>query len=81
MIARFTLCDDIVVTADACADYFIVIQRGNKVGPRSRRYAMTGFTVVRGIRVITWFTLRNRSIVTTKTGTDYFIMIQWRYKR
>jgi len=41
---------------------------------------MTRVTVIRRIRMITRFALRNRIIVTTDTTADHFVVIQRRNK-
>jgi len=42
---------------------------------------MAGITIVGGIGMIARLTLRNRSIVTTDTATDHFVVIQRCNKR
>ena len=76
MIARFTLCNTAIMTADTSAHHFVVIQRCYERQPTVWRHTMAGITVVGGIRMITRFSLCDYIVVTTDTTTNHFVMIQ-----
>lgn len=69
MIAGLAGGNYIVVTTDATANDLRMIQRRDKRQPAIGRNPMTNIAIVRGIGMITRFTCRGRTVVTTGAGT------------
>ena len=78
MIARFALRYSTIVTANAGANHFVVIQWRYKVGPLCGRNTMACLAHICGTRMIARFAGGNDTIMTTDTGANNLGVIQWR---
>ena len=76
MVTRFAGSNDAIVTAETCANYFVMIQRRDDINPLCRRHAMASLAVVRCVRMIARFTRCDGSVVATKASADHFVVVQ-----
>lgn len=75
MICRFTLCDHIVMTADATTDDFVVIQWCNETSPRCWRDTVACLAHIGCAWMCCGFTSGNNSVMTTEAGTNYLQVV------